>query len=92
MIETQQINGCLGLKVRMPNANMLLILGEKGYLMCGYLNIAAAEKMGDAAAVVTNVSTFQDVLEAEIKSCTTKARELGVKEGMTGKEALKLLK
>jgi len=92
MIETRQVNGCLGLKVRLPNANLLLILGEKGYIMCGYLNLTAAEKSGDAAAVVTGVSTFSDVLKAEIKSCTKKAAELGVKVGMSGEQALEILR
>ena len=91
MIETRQINGCLGLKVRMPNANLLLILGEKGYVMCGYLNLEAADRMGDAAAIVSGVSTFSDVLKAEVKSCTKKAMELGVKEGMSGAQALEIL-
>jgi uncharacterized protein YunC (DUF1805 family) len=92
MIETRQVNGCLGLKVRLPHANMLLILGEKGYLMCGYLNLEAAEKMGDAAAVVTGVSTFSDVLKAEVSSYTKKAAELGINKGMTGEQALEILK
>ena len=31
---------------------------------------------------------IEDALEARIESCTSKARALGVAEGMTGKEAL----
>ena len=92
MIETRLIDGCMGVKIRMPNANMLLILGEKGYVMCGYLNLAAADEMGDAAAVVTGVSTFHDVLKAQVNSATAKARELGVQEGMSGQQALEILK
>ena len=92
MIETRQINGCLGLKVRMPNANLLLIVGEKGYIMCGYLDIGAAEKLGDAACIVTGVSTFHDVLKSEVKSLTSKAEELGVREGMVGEQALEILR
>ncbi|MBD3388522.1 MAG: DUF1805 domain-containing protein [Candidatus Altiarchaeales archaeon] len=92
MIETRIINGCLGLKARLPSANMILVVGERGYLMCGLLNLKKAEEIGQAAAVVTGVSTFSDVLKAEIAACTSKARELGITEGMLGEQAIEILK
>ncbi|MBU4406602.1 MAG: YunC family protein, partial [Candidatus Altiarchaeota archaeon] len=39
----------------------------------------------------TGVKTFDDVLNAQITKVSSKAREFGVTEGMTGKEALNLL-
>lgn len=70
--------------------NMILIQGDLGYLMCGYLNLAAAEKFGDAAVLVGGAD-FDAVLSNPIKGMTTKAAELGVKEGMSGREAAKCL-
>ena len=32
--------------------NMIVVTCRKGYLMCGYLNLDAAEKFGDAAVLV----------------------------------------
>ena len=46
----------LGVRVELYKAPLLLIKGKKGFLMCGYLNIKAAEKLGDAAARVTGFS------------------------------------
>ncbi|MGI6205998.1 MAG: DUF1805 domain-containing protein [Anaerovoracaceae bacterium] len=70
--------------------NMILINCKKGYLMCGYLNIDAAEKFGDAAVLVGGAD-FDAVLAGPIKGMTSKAAEAGVKEGMTGAEAAAVL-
>ena len=82
----------LGLKVELPNSPpLLLIVAEKGFVMCAYLNMEAAEKLQVAAAMVSGVKSFQDILEADIKAATSKAKELGVNQGMKGQEALKKL-
>ena len=90
-IEVQDVGSGTGVKVRMHNASLVLILGKKGYVMCGYLNMDAAERLGDAACMVTGVDTFDDVLSARIKAVSAKAKELGISEGMTGREALEML-
>ncbi|MFB0558130.1 MAG: YunC family protein [Candidatus Bathyarchaeia archaeon] len=72
----------LGLKVVMKGLPpLLLIKGENGFIMCGYLNIDVAERLGAAAAVVSGVSSFEDVLNAEIRSATTKAKDMGLEPG-----------
>jgi uncharacterized protein YunC (DUF1805 family) len=81
---------CLGLRVDLPDSPpMLLIIAEKGFVMCGLLNIDAAERLGVAAAMVSGVKTFDDVLEAQVKAVTGKAKSFGVEVGMKGSEALK---
>jgi uncharacterized protein YunC (DUF1805 family) len=78
-----------GVKSTLPNAPpLLLIKGEKGFVMCGYLNMEAAEKLGAAAAVVSGVKTFEDVLNAEIKAVTSKAKELGLEPGKKVKDVI----
>ena len=82
----------LGLKVELPDSPpLLLMVGEKGFIMCGYLNVEVAERLQVAAAMVSGVKSFQDVLEAEIKAVTSKAREMGISLGMKGREALRKL-
>jgi len=84
--------GVLGLKVELPSSPpLLLIVGNKGFIMCGYLNIEVAEKLQVAAAIVSGVKNFDDVLNAEIKAVTSRAKELGINVGLKGKEALKKL-
>ncbi len=70
--------------------NMIVIECSKGYLMCGYLNMAAAEKFGDAAVLVGGAD-FEAVLANPIKGMTGAARTLGVTDGMTGAEAALVL-
>jgi len=91
-VTTVKVDGkaCLGLKVDLPESPpLLLIVAEKGFVMCGFLNIEAAEKLGVSAALVSGVKTFEDVLNAEVKAATTKAKNLGIEAGMKGSEALK---
>ena len=82
---------CLGLRVDLPEcpAPLLLLTAEKGFVMCGFLNVEAAERTGVSAAMVSGVKTFEDVLNAPVKAMTSKARSLGIQEGMSGADALK---
>jgi len=78
-----------GVKSTLPEPPpLLLIKGEKGFIMCGYLNMEVAEKLGAAAATVSGVNSFADVLNAEIKASTSKAKKLGVEPGKIVKEVL----
>ena len=82
----------MGLRVELPESPpLLLIIARKGFIMCGFLNLEAAEKLGVSAAIVSGVKTFEDVLDAQVKAATTKAKSFGVKEGMKGADALKCL-
>ncbi len=82
----------MGLRVELPDSPpLLLIIGQAGFVGCGFINIDAAEKLDVAAATVTGVKTFSDVLDAEVKAVTSKAQTKGVRVGMKGKEAVKLL-
>ncbi len=98
MVNTQliKVNGktAHGAFIKAPGGeghpNMLVITADKGYIMCGYLNLEAADKFGDAAVVVGGAS-FEEQLANPVKAMTAAAADLGVKEGMTGAEALEKL-
>lgn len=78
----------VGVEIPLPNAVLVLAIGEKGYIMCGYLNLEAAEKFGDAAAIVSGVKTIDELLDKKIIALTTAAKKLGIKVGMKGRVAL----
>jgi len=81
-----------GLKVDLPDSPpLVMIIGQTGFIMCGFLNMEAAEKLNVAAATVSGVRNFDDVLEAEVKAVTSKAERKGIKVGMKGRDAVKLL-
>lgn len=82
----------IGVKIDLPQSPpLLLIIGSKGFVMCGLLNIETAEKVGAAAAMVSGVKEFSDVLRAEVKAVTSKAQQLGIRLGMKGEEAIVLI-
>ena len=89
---TFDVKSFQGVKSTIPNGPpLLLIKGEKGFVMCGYLSPDVAERVELAAAIVSGVSSFEDVLNAEIKFATSKAKELRVEPGMVVKDVISRL-
>ncbi|MFH1850190.1 MAG: ketol-acid reductoisomerase [archaeon] len=80
-----------GFTVKTNRSVILLIRARRGFLGCGYFSREAADRVGDCCAIVRGVSTYQDMLDARIADASTKAQELGVRVGMTGKESLMLM-
>ncbi len=78
----------LGVKVDLPKAPLVMSCASKGFAMCGYLNMESVNKTGEVAVRVTGVKTFEDVLDAKVANVSDKARELGISESMTAREAL----
>ncbi len=80
-----------GLRADLPKAPLVALIATNGYIMCGYLNIESAEKLGQAAAIVRGVNNFDDMLNGKVVAATSQARKLGVAEGMLGRDAIKKL-
>jgi len=94
MVENLDIDGdsFQGIKVELKGLPpLVLIEGGKGFVMCGYLNIDAAESLGATAAVVSGVSSWEDVLNAQIKTATTKAAALGLEPGKVVRDVISAL-
>jgi uncharacterized protein YunC (DUF1805 family) len=89
-IDTYQQDGKVFQFMKMPmqKAPLLVLKGEKGYVMCGYLNLEAAEKLGDIAVRVTGVNTLEDVLSKEVAGVTSRAKEVGITPGDKVKDIL----
>ena len=77
-----------GYELEMPHAPLILVKAKNGYVMCGYLDINTAEKLGDSACIVRGVSNIDELLKKEVTDVSSKARLLKVKKGMTGLQAL----
>jgi uncharacterized protein YunC (DUF1805 family) len=81
-----------GLKVDLPDSPpLVMIIGQTGFIMCGFLNMDAVEKLNVVAATVSGVKSFDDVLEAKVKAVTSRAERKGIRVGMKGRDAVKLL-
>jgi len=77
-----------GFLIDLGTAPLILIKAKKGYVMCGYLNMNAANKMGDIAGRVTGVKSFDDVLNADVLEVSENAKKAGLKEGMKARDFL----
>ena len=78
---------------RVPLKLPLLILkGSKGLLACGYLNVETFNKTGEAAAIVTGVKTFDDMAGAIVAKVSQAGEQLGLRAGMSGAQALELIR
>ena len=78
-----------------PDAPLTYIRGSKGILGCGYFNAETfnRETIPGACAVVSGVSSFQEMLEATVVAASDDAVRLGIVVGQTtGRETLELLR
>ena len=71
-------------------APLLLVKASLGFLGCGYINTDSC--IDEACAIVSGVNTHDDMLKASVKAVSKDATELGIKVGMTGAEAMELLR
>lgn len=84
---------CRAAEIPLNGAKLLLIQTPEGFMLgCGYFSLETAEKLGHALAVVSGVSSWNDMLEAEVKGVSSCASDLGAKAGMTGREALRRMR
>ncbi|MCP3967347.1 MAG: DUF1805 domain-containing protein [Lentisphaerae bacterium] len=77
-----------GFRLNTENACVVLIKAAHGFLGCGYFNIAVANKLLDDVAIVKGVNSYDDMLKAKVVDCSDSATAIGVKKGMSGREAL----
>ena len=88
----EQINlekgSAIGIKMDMEHAPLLVIRAGCGFVMCGYLNMDIANKLGDVAVRVTGVKSFEDVLNAKAVDVSESAKNRRIMIGMTAREAL----
>ncbi|MGM0461376.1 MAG: YunC family protein [Fibrobacterota bacterium] len=71
---------------------LMILRGRRGILACGYINHHTCTALGEAAAIVTGVSSFEDMCTASVKDVSEPGRNLGIHPGMTGSEALEFLR
>lgn len=82
----------LAVTVLLPKTTLLIVTNDKGYIMCGALDVALLnDKLKDRniiAGKAVGVKTIQQLLDAPLESVTFGAEEIGIYKGMSGKDAL----
>lgn len=83
---------CNAVTVRLPKTTVLTVATDRGYIMCGMLAIERLDNLRPERSIisarVTHVKTIAELLDGTVDAVSRAARELGVREGMTGRQAL----
>ncbi|MFX3631917.1 MAG: YunC family protein [Candidatus Pristimantibacillus sp.] len=85
----------IGVEVLLPKTTLLTLSTDKGYIMCGALDVGLLnERLKDRGIIAgraVGVRTLEQLMEAPLESVTTTAEALGIVVGMKGAEALRLM-
>lgn len=73
------------------NHKLLVVKGSKGIVVCPYLDPEALEATGEAAAIVSSPD-FDGLPESSVIAVTSKGQALGLRVGMTGRDAFDLIR
>lgn len=82
----------VGVEVKLPKTTLLTISTDKGYIMCGALDVGLLnERLADRGIIAgraVGVRTLEQLLAAPLESVTVQAERLGIVPGMSGADAL----
>jgi uncharacterized protein YunC (DUF1805 family) len=83
----------MGVIVELPKTNLIVVTTDKGYIMCGALDVELLnERLKDRniiAGRAVGVRSLQDLLDAPLESVTHGAEALGIHAGMKGRDAVR---
>jgi uncharacterized protein YunC (DUF1805 family) len=72
---------------------LVLIRGRKGFLSCAYIRVETCDYLKEACAIVGGIiMTHEELINAKVRQVSIEAEKLGVKSGMSGKEAMEFLR
>ena len=79
-----------------PAQQWVAIVCNNGTIACGAFDVKLMDEHNQTIAIASgtpdhHLITCEDLLEAKISAVTTLAGKFGIKDGMTGREAVNLL-
>jgi uncharacterized protein YunC (DUF1805 family) len=77
--------------MKLQEKNLIVLRGAKGYVMCGYLNMEAANKFNEVAVKITGVATIDEALKASAAEVSVAAAATGIKPGQPVQVVLELI-
>ena len=86
----------IGISNRWANGQYCSVLTSAGIVGCGIYDLQVAAEFDQAIAVAKGTPADplvepEDLLEAKISGVTPKAEQLGIRLGMTGRQAIDLM-
>lgn len=89
---SELLKGCDVIEKKIGNIPLIIIKAKHGYISSSYLDIKTADKVGDIAGVVRNAKDLKSLLKGKLSEVTTWAEDFGLREGMSVKRAIRILK
>ncbi|MCL6521206.1 MAG: DUF1805 domain-containing protein [Firmicutes bacterium] len=87
--------GLTGIEIELPRTHLAVLAGDRGYLMCGALDVALLDDRLAGRRILAGravgVRTVSELLEAPLESVTREAMAAGLRPGMLGREAARYL-
>lgn len=85
-----------GYVIPLGPVNLVNVVTDLGMVGCGAFDVGALNNFGYPAARVrpttgSSIASIDDLLQGTVKEVNPAAEKLGLKNGMTGREALDLL-
>ncbi len=93
----QTPNGLVeGVQTKWAGFNILLATGSKGFLACPAIDVDACGRYGVAAAIVEStadnpIGTLERFADRKITKANTRAKALGIRQGMSVIDAFALI-
>jgi len=87
----ENVGTAISQKDAVSGKSLIAIFGSNGFIMCGLLDMNAADKLGMVAAKVSGVNSIDELLEKKVVAITNNAEKLGVSLGISGLEALEIM-
>lgn len=82
----------MGIEVKLPKTTLLVVTTDKGYIMCGALDVGLLndklKSRGILAGRAIGVRTLDELLEAPLESVTYAAEAMGIVPGTKGRDAV----
>ncbi|WP_047150478.1 YunC family protein [Aneurinibacillus tyrosinisolvens] len=89
LVEGRQV---VAISVQLPKTTLLVVTTDKGYIMCGALDVALLNERLASRNIIAGralgVRTIEELMEAPLESVTATAEELGIVPGMKGRDAI----
>ncbi len=79
------------LAMKLGVKNLIVLKGSKGYVMCGYLNMKAANAFKEVAVKITGVNTIKDALKSKAAAVSVAARGVGLRKNQPIRDVLKII-
>jgi uncharacterized protein YunC (DUF1805 family) len=93
----QTPNGMVeGVQTKWAGFNILIVTGSKGFLACPAIDVDACQGYGVAAAIVEStpdnpIGTLERFPDRKVTQANEKARQLGIKAGMSVEDGFALI-